>query len=60
LTRNGQRRRIQDEVREPQAHRAVVAEDAPECRLHRLEIEQRLVDVEDDQRESGCVIGHVV
>jgi hypothetical protein len=32
------------------------AKDAPEDRFHRLQIEQRLVDVENDQRQSGHVI----
>jgi hypothetical protein len=48
-----QSRGIQDQVREPQPHRAFVAEDALECRRHGLEIEERLVDVENDVRQAS-------
>src|SRR4029077_962558 len=44
---------IQDEVGEPQAHGAFVAEDALEGRLHGSKIKKRLIHIEDDQRQSG-------
>ncbi len=39
---------IQNQISEPNAHGAIVAEDTLKNRLHGREIEQRLIDVEDD------------
>ncbi len=54
---HGQGRGIHDEVGEPQAHGALFAEDPPESRLHCFKIENRLVDIEDDQGKSGHIVG---
>ena len=51
-----QRRRIHNEVGEPKAHGLSFAEDALEDWLHCLQIEQRFIDVEDDQRKSSHVM----
>ena len=50
---HGQRRGVQDQIGEPQAHGGLVAKDTLEGRFHRAEIEKRFVYVEDDQRKSG-------
>jgi hypothetical protein len=46
---------IHNQISEPRTHGVFVAEDALKSRLHRLKIEQRFIDVEDDQGKSGQI-----
>src|SRR5262249_25460358 len=54
-TGHGQSRGIHDQVGKPKAHGRLLAKDAFKNRLHCSEIQKRLIDIKDDQRESGHV-----
>src|SRR6185312_7359615 len=51
-----ERLRVEDQVGEPQAQGGGVVEDPVKGGAERIEVEQRLVDVEDDDRPPGDVL----
>jgi hypothetical protein len=62
-SREGDGHRVHNQMAQPLAHRARIAEDPLEQRCHGLEVDQRLIDVEDQhrgrarQRPVVCLVG---
>jgi hypothetical protein len=55
-TGHGQGGGIHNQVSEPKAHGHLDAEDALKNRLHGLEVEERLIDVRDDEWKRSHVV----